>query len=437
VRSMKYDARGLPVSTSSDEVIDAIDRFTVAFLAAKDAASTILAIADTHPDCALVNAYAAALHLYSQSAAAIERDALPLLARARTAGTPLSMREQLLIDAVAAWARNDFGQAIALHEVIAEGWPADIVSAKFAEFLFFQAPDYQRHLRFMEMVAPANDTISHFKAMHAFAYELCGQYPRAEAVARSALDLDLDTPWAHHALAHLYLNQGRIRDGTEALERFAPTWVGHGQSLRVHNTWHLALLHLAALDINKVIDLYRTRIAGLTPTDVFEHVDAISLLWRLELAGHRQEEEWRVLVPHIVPRANEQVFPFLNAHYVYALARGGRVSEAEHAVELVRAFADRQHGDSAHTWGCVGVPLLEACLAFARGDSTGAAQLLGPVQRELYRVGGSDAQNDLFRQTYLVSLLDTRQASVASRLLADRIGRRLPTPLEAYWLSRV
>jgi len=48
--------------------------------------------------------------------------------------------------------------------------------------------------------------------------------------------------------------------------------------------------------------------------------------------------------------------------------------------------------------------VIEAAAAFGGGDRARAAALLDPVMPMMTSIGGSDAQDDLFRQTYLRSL---------------------------------
>jgi tetratricopeptide (TPR) repeat protein len=424
------------VTTASPAVAEGLERFAADFLGARDDAAAIMDLAREHPECALVQAYAAALSLYGQSRTEIERTALPLLERASALRAGISARESLLIDALLAWARNDHQTAIALLERIAADWPRDVVAAKFAEFLFYEAPDYRRHLRFMERIAAANDDVPAFLAMHAFAHELCRGYERAESLARRAIDLDPYTPWAHHALAHLFLNQRRVEEGLALLRDVAPTWDGNTQATRSHNWWHVALLHLANEDADDALQIYRERIAGFAPSSAFEHVDAISLLWRAELAGHRHGDEWRVLAPHLLERAQEQIFPFLNAHYVYALTRAGHEDVVEDALDRLRDHALRQTGAAARVFRDVGLPLVTACAAFAAGEASRCTVLLEPILPEVACVGGSDAQNDLFRQTYLVALLDSGRQSDARRRLNVRLDGHAPTAVEQRWLAR-
>jgi hypothetical protein len=434
--AMKRDARDLIVTTDSDDVIDGIDRFTDDFLVARNSAADIIDLADGHPDCALLQLYAAAMHVYSQSAGAIARDARPFIERAAHLRAGLSERETTLLELIESWSRSEFQRAITLAEVMAERWPRDIVAAKLGEFLFFQAPDYQRHLQFVAGLAASYPASSPFDAMHAFALEMAGHTADAERVAEKGIALEFSTPWAHHALGHVYLSQGRLAEGIAAFERFEPTWADHIRVLQCHNLWHLGLLYLHDLQLDRALSLCRDHIWGVEPESVNEQVDAIALLWRLDLAGRPPDALWQAIAPLVAPRAHEHVFPFLNAHAIYALARAGHREEAHAAVTAMGEFADRQPGGYRRVWREIGVPLVEGCRAFAEGDYAQCATLLEPIAGDLYCVGGSDAQNDLFAQTLLVALLESGRKRDAASLLAHRLTRRKPTPLEEQWRGR-
>lgn len=429
---MTSDARGLPHSSREPDLIAALERFGREFVAARAGAAAVLDLAVRRPDCGLAQVYAALLHFYAQSTAHAAAHVRPLLARA--ASLPLERRERLLAEAVGAAAGGDYEGAAARCEAIAAEWPRDLAAAKFGEFMFYLAPDYARHARYMTTVAAANPGDSDVEAMHAFALELAGDWTGAERVGETALAHDADTPWAHHALAHLYLNRGRLDDGRALLRRAAPSWTARARSMQCHNWWHLALFDVAALDLDGALAVYRERIWGFDAADPQEHVDAISLLWRLELAGAAVGDAWAPIAAAVAPRAAEPVFPFLSAHYAYALTRAGEHDAVAAALARLHAQAA---GDRppARIWRRLGLPLLHGVVAAATGDHARAATLLEPLLDEMPRAGGSDAQNDLFRQTCLVAWLATGRRSAARAFLERRTQGRPVLPLERRWLE--
>jgi hypothetical protein len=428
---MHTDIRGLALSGADETTAAAIRRFQDDFLAFRDEAAAIIGIAEAAPGCPIAQLYAAAMYVYSQSEADIAAAVPPLLAQAGATAPGATTRERLLAAAITAWAAADFATAASAFEAIAAEWPGDVIAAKFAEFVFFQAPDFPRHLRFMQSVAAANADLPAFGGMLAFAHELNRDYDAAARIAEAAIAADIDTPWAHHALGHMYLNTARIEDGLRVMEGFAPLWQRHGQGIRCHNYWHVALLRLARMDTQGALALYRERIAGRDPASAFEHTDAISLLWRLELSGEPvPAQDWAPMLPYARARAGDRVMPFMNAHYVHALGRAGEGDAARAALGRLAARAD----GTREPWR-TGLALLHGVLALAEGDAKAGVAAMEPVFGTIGCTGGSDAQNDLFAQAYLVGLARSGRVDAARALLRRRIGDRAPTPQEESWLQ--
>ncbi len=432
---MQTDARGLTLSGADATTAAALRQFQQDFQAFRDEAAAIIGIAEAAPGCPVAQLYAAAMHVYSQSEADIAAAVPPLLARARAAAGGATERERLLTAAVAAWAAADFATAASAFEAIAAEWPQDVIAAKFAEFVFFQAPDFPRHLRFMQSVAEANADLPNFGGMLAFAHELNRDFDAAERIAEAAVAAEPDTPWAHHALGHLYLNTARIEEGLRTLEGFAPLWAAHGQGIRSHNYWHIALLRLGRMDLDGALALYRDWIAGRDPASAFEHTDAISLLWRLELSGHTvPQEDWAPMLPYARARAGDRVMPFMNAHYIHALGRAGEGAVAREALGRLAARTQNAADTAAEPWR-TGLGLLHGVLALAEGDAKAGVAAMEPVFGTIGCTGGSDAQNDLFAQAYLVGLVRAGRRDAAHSLLRRRTAGRAPTPQEQSWLQ--
>src|SRR3546814_14768667 len=74
--------------------------------------------------------------------------------------------------------------------------------------------------------------------MHAFGLEETGDYARAEAAGRRALDMQPLDCWAHHEVAHVMEMQGRAEDGIGWMIAREPQWSGDDNFFRVHQWWH-------------------------------------------------------------------------------------------------------------------------------------------------------------------------------------------------------
>jgi tetratricopeptide (TPR) repeat protein len=434
---MRRDARGLEVSFASDSAISAINRFALDLVSLGGDPTAVRKAAKAEPECAMLQAYAAALNASAQSSAEAEK-ARPLLARARENFAHLTERERLFIDAIGAGCGGDFERALALYEQIAERWPTDVVAAKLAEFHFFETGEAERQLRFMASIEADNRDQPHVLAMYAFAMELNGLRAQAEAVSRRALEIDPNSMWAQHCLAHVYSGDFRIDEGIAAMEHFAPSWKAFGSYIQAHNWFHLGALYLGRLEYDRARDAYRSHIWGITPDLVVEQTDAILLLWYLELAGADIEiASWKEIAPHVKRGALEHVFPFLNAICIYALGRAGEHELAHEAVARMENFARSQTGAATQVWLRVGLPQAQACLAFAEGDWQRAARLFEAILPDIARGGGSDEQRGVFSQSYLLSLIRGGERAGARRLLDSWVGSRAPIALEQHWLAQL
>ena len=433
---MKFDNRGLAVTTESGDAIRAIDHYAHELLALGTDAAAVQAAADAYPDCAMLQACSASAFLYSQTTAGAKQ-AAPYLARAETRLADLTEREQVFINAVKAGCAGDFESALALYEQIADRWPRDMVAAKLAEFHFFETGLAARQLEVMRKAAAANPDVSHVLAMHAFALELNAERERADEVARAALALDPNTMWAQHCRAHVFAGQSRIGEGIAAMEQYAPSWQKFSHYTVAHNWFHLATLYLSELRFDDARNAYRKYIWGYSPDAVVEHTDSILLLWYLELAGGKVDAEWRAIAPHIRANAHDTLFPFLNCIYLYALTRAGETTEAASALAGMERHAEKQTGGLAHVWNEVGVPLARGCVAYAAGDYDRAAGLLQPILADVPCVGGSDEQRGVFAESHLLSLIRGGRKVEARAALSEHIAGRPETALERHWADSI
>jgi tetratricopeptide (TPR) repeat protein len=433
---MKPDSRGLAVTTDSDQAIAAINHFTDAALSLKPGMADITAAARREPECAMLQIFAAVLHVLSQSDLEARRG-LRYLDLARQRGAGLNERERNLIDAVAAGCDGDFDRAIGVYGQIVERWPSDILAAKLAEFHCFETGDAARQLEIMENVARANGESPHALAMYAFALELNGRREDAEQVSRAALRLDPDSMWAQHCLAHVYGEQARVSEGIAALENYAPGWRTFGQYIQSHNWFHLATLYLMQLDFNRALDAYRHHIWGFQSDEIVEHTDAILLLWYVELAGGEVRERWRQVAPHIQAKAHARVFPFLTSIYLYALERAGESAEVDRALAEMEEYARSQTGRAAYVWNEIGLKQARGSVAFARGDFDRAAALLGGALGDIACGGGSDEQRAVFAQSHFLSLSRAGLRPQAQQALDDYLAGRSSAALFQRWRAEI
>jgi hypothetical protein len=415
---MWTDCLGNPVTLDSERSLAALNDFVEGFIASEARVVNILdaAAQDFSPN---VQASAAAVHMFAESREGPVH-ARPFIERAQAGADRVTAREQGFIAAVAAWVAGDTPRAIALHEAQAREFPRDLASLKLGQYHAFNAGDSPAMLRIALNALPAAADVPYLHGMLAFAWEQCHLLEQAEAAARHAIQMRHKEPWAHHALAHVMLTQGRLQEGHEFLASVSDTWTGLNSFMVTHNWWHQAVFALELDRRDEVLRLYDTQVWGVVKDYSQDQVNAVSLLARLELAGVDVGDRWQDVGSYLARRLDDQVLPFLDMQYLYGLARAGR-PEADTLLHHVERHAQQAPAHACTAWQRVAVPASRGLLAHARGDHNQAVDELGQALPRMTEIGGSHAQRDLFAQIYLDALIRTGRLAGAQHLLAQQV----------------
>jgi hypothetical protein len=414
------DCLGNPVTLQDASSLPALDDFVEGFIASEARAVNLLEIAEEDRS-AIVQGYAAALHMFAETADA-PRHARPYLDRA-LAATDATPRELRFVQAVAAWVHGDTARAASLHEAHVRDYPRDLASLKLGHYHLFNRGDSPGMLRMALAALPHAGDVPYLHGMAAFAWEQCHFLPQAEAAARKAIDMRRKEPWAHHALAHVMLTQGRVHEGVDFLRDVAPTWDGLNSFMVTHNWWHLALFELELDHHDEVLRIHDEEVWGVAKDYSQDQINAVSLLARLELAGVDVGDRWTDAGKYLARRTGDHVLPFLDMQYLYGLARAGR-PEADALMASIESHASSADPalDAQGTWQRVCVPASRGLLAHARGEHARAVQYLGEALPRLVETGGSHAQRDLFSQIHLDALMKSGHATAAQNILQPQLA---------------
>jgi tetratricopeptide (TPR) repeat protein len=412
-----HDAYGHPLTLADAASERAADDFTSGFVACEARVVNVLEVA-AHDDSVYVQAAAAAVHLFAESRDAAA-NARPFVERALASRVPASGRERRFARIVAAWADGDVPVALALLEEQLALHPRDLVALKLAHYLLFNLGDSPAMLRLALGSQAAAGDVAHLHGMTAFAWEQCHRLREAEAAALRAIAMRRDEPWAHHALAHVMLTEGRIAEGRRFLEQMAAGWVGLNSFMQTHNWWHQALFLIEQDEGGAALDVYDRHVWGVCKDYTQDQIGAVSLLARLELAGTGVGERWHDVAAYLAARTRDQQQPFLDLHYAYGLARAGR-PEAGELLANVEAHALQAPAPTRDAWQRVAVPACRGLLAHARGDWRTAVEALGAALPRLIEIGGSHAQRDLFEQIHVDALVRAGRLVAAQQVLEQR-----------------
>jgi hypothetical protein len=415
---MWTDALGNAVSLQGEAALGPLNDFVEGFIASEARAVNVLQAAEQDGS-TLVQACAAAVHMFAESRDAAA-NARPFIARALQREGDATPRERRFAHAVAAWVDGDLPRAAALHEEQAHEFPRDLASLKLGQYHLFNAGDSPGMLRLALAARRGADDVPYLHGMLAFAWEQCHFLEEAEAAARQAIAMRLKEPWAHHALAHVMLTQGRVREGHEFLAEVSPTWQGLNSFMVTHNWWHQALFALELVRHDVVLALYDERVWGVAKEYTQDQINAVSLLARLELAGVDVGTRWQDVANHLVQRLDDHVLPFLDMQYLYGLARAGR-PEADELLRRIEAHAAGVPAHARDAWLNVCVPGSRGLLAHARGDWDAAVGALGQALPRMVEVGGSHAQRDLFSQVHLDAMVRSGRLTAAQHVLQQQL----------------
>jgi hypothetical protein len=430
---MLKDAQGLVITTNSLEAVISINHFMAQALGyGKQAESSILQGLAADPTCAIAHAYTAAYYLSLESLEG-QQQAITSIQKAQQYRVRATCREQLYIDAITAWSKGNILEAIAQQEAIVTKFPTDLIALQQAQYHYFYQGDKAGLLNVAERAFPKNQGKPYIYGMLAFGLEQCDRLEEAEVLGRQALTMNRNDAWAQHAVAHVMEAQGRVAEGIAWMERFADTWEDCNSMLYTHNWWHVALYYLKQKNYQRVLRLYDRRVWGnASKTLPKDQVGAISLLLRLELEGVAVgKHRWRELAAYVCNRMYDHALPFQDLHYIYALARSGAKLPAREMLSSMATYAASMPMQQQLIWREVTLPAAKALIAHAIGNWPQAVQLRS-ILPELWMIGGSRTQQELFEQVYQNALW--HQTSPFSSLMGDRLRSRHPLGL-AYQAS--
>lgn len=252
----------------------------------------------------------------------------------------------------------------------------------------------------------------------AFGLEECGDYRRAEAAGRRAVELQPRNGWARHAVAHVMEMQDRRADGVAFMRSDIPDWTQES-FFQVHNWWHLGLFHLGLGEVEEVLRLWDGPIYGEPSKVMMDMVDAAAMLWRLELAGADVGDRWDRIADVYEAKAAFGRTAFDDAHAMMALVRSGR-REGVAAVLAAQKAAMSGPGDNAEAVRAVGLAVIQGLQAYGEGDWSRCVDLLREVRNRAGRFGGSNAQRDLIDITLIEAARRSGETSLVRALLAER-----------------
>ena len=424
---MQMDCRGLPITTSSAESAKSIDLAVKSYMDyGTTAGASIKTALERDPACVLALCIRGYFFLMLENKALLPRVKQTLDEITPHLGAA-TMREQLHVKALEAWAAGDIMGACARWEVILTDSPLDLLALKLHHTMTF----YTGRSQVMRSVAASvlgewSDKVPEYgcvQGMYAYALEECGIYDEAERWGRQAVERNPGDLWALHSVAHVLEMQGRSKEGVKWLDYTPEQWA-QKNPFKAHIWWHCALFLLAQGENDRALELYDKSLCSVNSEQYVDVSNQAALLKRIELSGVDISDRWEALAEHSEKRIHDHMLPFRDAHFSLALAAGGHFDAAHKHIESMVVFSAQGEGWRAEATRDILIPLCEGMIAYEAGDYDKATDLFWPLRNEISAIGGSHAQRDLFAQIMCDAAVHSSRLPVARSLLSERVLRR-------------
>jgi tetratricopeptide (TPR) repeat protein len=427
----------------TDAIQTHAQRFKDAMLQHHASATNVFVIADKNLDVPVLQCYAASIYLYEQTQTGTDT-AKYYLARAATNACNLTQAETYLFQALKAWSLLNHHEALHLFYQALQTNPNDLLPLKYIEWLLHILGQTQHAHLFQTVCEEIEHHHLHnpyFLSIYAFALTLAGKRTDALYQANQALSHNPDLAWAQHAIAHVYVMQGNLQAGIQTLTAHQKQWGQLTLKLQSHLYWHLALLHIEENKTSQAMTLFENNIwphrnqDGVASVSTQQYI--ISFLCRMEIAGIPQETYWPRLLQDIAPECITPYTPFNSAHYLYACGKNKAYNLANTLLQHVEQHIKQQTGEAQKTWTDVGLPVIKGMYAFAQEHYPDTVRWFTPVISDINRIGGSDAESNLFHMIYCFSLLKINQQNQAMQHFNHHLSHHLNTHLHTTWFSNV
>ncbi len=426
---MHQDERGHTLTTSNSTAGDEIDLAVHNFLHWKsDVVPHVAASLKADPDFAFAHVVSG-LILHGARNIHFRSKIEESLANAQRLSSGLTEREQHYVKALEASAAGRITEAVSLYETILAKNPVDLFAQRLAQMELFWIGEMNWSEQISRRASAHWDESVPSYGVHlscrSFDLEETHNFSEAEALGRKSVEIDPTDVWGTHAVAHVLIMQGRHEEGIAWIDDLKDNWADSNQ-MQLHLWWHRCLFHLERGEFDEVLDIHdkwvRNRELPLLvsmPDLYIDMQNGASMLLRLELRGVDVGSRWAELEELTLKRLDDHTSPFTSPHFAVILAATGRFEEAEQLVASMSNFANCDRGTFGPRYATAAIPATLAAIAHRRGEHGKVIELLMPARHQLWQMGGSHAQRDLFFLILADSIIKQDRTDLIGIVLDD------------------
>jgi tetratricopeptide (TPR) repeat protein len=330
------------------------------------------------------------------------------------------------------WAQGKGREALDRMHVAIAARPREVTLIQKLYFAYFMlgAADKMRDLT--ASVVSHYEIDSYVLGMYSFSLEETRDFARAFEIGNKARALNPADAWSLHALAHCHYETGAFAGGTRLLNEALPQCEGVG-FFRTHLVWHLALFLWEQGQYQHSLALHHELFPKPEPLLPPNFVDAVTLLWRLNLSGVPTPAEWQALMPSLEQLRTLSTYLFNQMHVALGLTGADHLDWATAYLDGLRA---RVRPDRPGVLGEVAVPLIEGLIAYRKGDYARTMDCMLPIKDRVVNIGGSHAQREIFADILVDACLRSGAYAEAVELLEAKRKYRPNRPLALAGLAK-
>jgi tetratricopeptide (TPR) repeat protein len=356
----------------------------------------------------------------------------------------VNAREKKHVRALEAATQGHLRVACRMWEEILDEYPLDVLALKMVTDMYFYLGD-SANIRdciahvytHWEESFGGRSEFGYLLGLYAFGLEETNLFRRAEEAGRKAVEIQLQDPWAIHAVAHVMEMESRTGEGIAWLEETKSGWTE--SLLSCHLWWHEALFFADLGKWDRVLQNYDEHIRG--EKHALELTDAASLLLRCQIHGVDVGDRWEAVRELWAPFLEKRQNVFNDLHGLISHAASRDFARAEALLASMRQYSTKWKEDPELTQSevmhRVGLPLGEAVVRFYEGDHAGTAERISSNRHRIVEIGGSGAQRDLFTQLMLKSAQFAGHNQRAEALAWERVRFRPASTLSWNWLRDI
>lgn len=385
---------------------------------------------------------------YAPNSNTYEMSINDLILKTEKLSNELTLREKLHVRAIEHLAKGNLPESAKIWEDILVDHPTDMLAIRMSASAYFYLGDGTQIRDSIARVLPSwNKSVPLFNYLYgyyAFGLTQTKELEKAEKYAKIGLELNRQDGWACHAIAHVNEYASTPDKGIEFLLKTEKDW-NNCDFISGHNYWHLSLFYLEKQEYEKVVNILDNNEAFLNPKMTIDMINISSLLARLELDGFNDNNYLRDRFTDLKQKFSDRIdhhgYIYSDFHMALIYAMSGTEQEKEMYMKSFEQFINNLKVSNflKNLNNNLGRKIFKALFDYGEKNFDKVVDILFPIRYELNKIGGSNAQRDIFNLILIdcclrskserhnrigVGLLFERLAQKQSSLLTNRIADR-------------